>query len=451
MKFTHAGEQRFTGLLVRRHLKRSVGLGQRAQRVDELGEVLHGLRLNSDGDHGVGIVTDGLEGGEVLVAGQGHTGCGGLNPRDGGDVAGHDLGDGDAVCTDHHGDLLHALGLRSANGVDGFTLVDGTGVNATNGHFTGVRVHPNLGDHHGELGLGVARNHGLADGRVRVAVPDVGDTVRLGLNRAGQFSDSHVEQNLVDGSLLSEGLLVLVVAVLENLLERDAGLLHVGHGDAPVVVCGAERHRTGRDVDLPGLPELFRRELADELVDLLDGLLEARHHVLRGHLKFVDEAVDLVDEEHRLDFLLQGLSHHGLGLRHGTFHRAGEDETAVNRTHGTGHVTTEVDVAGRVDEVDQEIVALVGVHHRCTGGVDGDATSRLLLVEVEHAGRAGKVGGHHTGTGDEVVRQRGLPVVDVSGDAEVADLWEIMHDLCGLLDVVFLTSHSDHLAVIRAT
>ena len=255
----------------------------------------------------------------------------------------------------------------------------------------------------------------------------------------------------MDGSLLCEGLLVLVVAVFEDLLERDARFLHVGHGDAPVVVCGAKRHSTGRDVDLPGLPELFRRELADELVDLLDGLLEARHHVLRGHLKFVDETVDLVDEQHRLDLLLEGLAHHGLGLRHGAFDRTGEDETAVNRTHGTGHVATEVDVAGGVDEVDQEIVAFVGVHHRSAGGVDGDATSGFLLVEVEHAGRTGKVGGHHAGTGDEVVRQRGLSVVDVSSDAEVADLWEIVHDLCGLLDVVFLTSHSDHLAVIRAT
>ena len=49
------------------------------------------------------------------------------------------------------------------------------------------------------------------------------------------------------------------------------------------------------------------------------------------------------------------------------------------------------------------------------------------------------------------VTANAMLVVDVCSDAEVADLREIVHDLCGLLDVVFLASHGDHLAVIRAT
>ena len=43
-------------------------------------------------------------------------------------------------------------------------------------------------------------------------------------------------------------------------------------------------------------------------------------------------------------------------------------------------------------------------------------------------------------------------MVNVSGDAQVPDLREDVHDFCGLLDVVFFASHGNHrVLVIWAT
>ena len=170
-----------------------------------------------------------------------------------------------------------------------------------------MRVHPNLGDHHGEFGIGVAIDHGLTDFRLKVARPNVRDAVLLGVNGTGKLGDRHVQKHFVNGCFLSECLLVLVVTVLENFLERNAGLGHVGHRDAPVVVGGAEGDRTVLDGHLPGLAHAFGSELLDQLVDLLDGLRKASHHVFGRDLQFVDEAVDLVDEKNRLHLLFQTL------------------------------------------------------------------------------------------------------------------------------------------------
>ena len=52
-------------------LQRCVGLGKRTKSVDEL-KVLHALWFNGHGDHRVRIVSNGLKGREILVAGERH-------------------------------------------------------------------------------------------------------------------------------------------------------------------------------------------------------------------------------------------------------------------------------------------------------------------------------------------------------------------------------------------
>ena len=71
------------------------------------------------------------------------------------------------------------------------------------------------------------------------------------------------------------------------------------------------------------LAHAFRSKLLDELVHLLDGLCGLGHHVFGVNLKFVDEAVDFVDERTGR-FLLQGLTNHRFGLWHGPFNRTRE-------------------------------------------------------------------------------------------------------------------------------
>ena len=163
MEFTHTGQKSFTGFLIRGDLQRSVGLGQRTECINELGQVLHALWFNSDGDHRVGVVADGFKGREVLVSRKGDTSGCGSNPGHGSNVACDDLGNGDSVSTDHHGDLLHALWFCTADGVHGFSLVDSARVDATDSDFASVGVHPDLRYHHGKFCIWVARNHGFTN------------------------------------------------------------------------------------------------------------------------------------------------------------------------------------------------------------------------------------------------------------------------------------------------
>ena len=364
---------------------------------------------------------------------------------DGGDVARGDRRDGDAVPADHHGHLLDPLGLGAAERPHALALLDLARVDPPDGDLAGVWVHPDLGDHQGERAVLVALYHGLALHGLEVALPDVGDPVDLGLDRRWELVDGHVEEDLVDRGLLGELLLLVVPAVLEDLREVDALLRHERHGHAPVVVGGAEGDGALLDGDPPLLLERVGGEGGDQVVDLGDDGLEALHHLRAVDLELVDEPVDLVDEQDRSHLLLQGLPDDGLGLGHGALDGARQDDAPVHGPHGSGDVPAEVDVAGRVDEVDEVVVPGDVVDHRGRCSVDRDATGGLLLVEVQYPGLASEVLGHHARPGDQVVGERGLPVVDVGCDREVAYPLPVVHYFCCSLDVVFLTSHlADH-------
>ena len=94
------------------------------------------------------------------------------------------------------------------------------------------------------------------------------------------------------------------------------------------------------------------------------------------------DAVHLVDEADARHVVLVGLAPDGLGLRldagHGIEHRDG----AVQHAHGTLHLDGEVDVAGRVDDVD----AVIAPEGGGGGRGDGDAAFLLLLHEVHGGG-----------------------------------------------------------------
>ena len=199
---------------------------------------------------------------------------------------------------------------------------------------------------------------------------------------------------------------------------------------------------------MPFLLLVFRSELLDQSVDLFDGLRESCHHVFGGDLKFVDETIHLVDEQNRLDLLFEGLANHCFCLGHGSFNRTSKNEAAVNSTHGTCDVATKVDVAWRIDEVDQVVCSLDSVDHGSGCCVDGDATSGLLFVEVQNTCGASQFVGHHSCACDEVVGKRGLTVVNVSSDAQVPDLRKNVHNFCCLLDVVFFASHGYHRVLV---
>ena len=103
------------------------------------------------------------------------------------------------------------------------------------------------------------------------------------------------------------------------------------------------------------------------------------------------------------------------------------EQCALARGEGTGDFVAEVDVSGGVDEVQLVGLAVLrGVVERDALRLDGDASFALEVHRVEHLVR------HFTlaqGVAqlDEAVRERGLAVVDVGDDREVADVGRAGH------------------------
>ncbi len=403
------------------------------------------LGLDGHGDDRLGIVSDLLERFHLRVRRDGRTGNGVLQASDGDDIARFHTIDRDAVRSDRQGDRLGTLHIGHARHPQLHPAADGPGEQPADGDLAGMGVDDDLGDHHGDRARGIAGQHGLADLALLVALPDDGDTALLRFDGVGNVLDDHAEKDLVDGGLLGQGPHIVVPAVLVDVLERDAGLLHAGNVNGPVVVGGAESDRAVLGTDLPLLVKGLGKLGDDALVDLGDNGHEALLHLLLGDLQLVDQAVDLVDEQHRADALLQGLPDDRLGLRHYALYSANYDDTAVEGPHGPGDVPAEVHVTRRVDEVDEVFLTLVGVHHRGVGGIDGDAAGLLLLVEVEHQLLSREVTGHHAGAGDKIVTQSGLTVVDVRRGTDVANEFRALGERGCLRNVIFLASHKNHL------
>ena len=100
-----------------------------------------------------------------------------------------------------------------------------------------------------------------------------------------------------------------------------------------------------------------------------------------------------------------------------------EQDHALARGEGAADLVAEVDVAGRVDEVDDVAVPFEAHVLR----LDGDAALALEVHRVE-------VLGSHVARVDrarqlqEAVGERRLPVIDVGDDAEAANAVECSHD-----------------------
>ena len=391
-------------------------------------------------------MSNGFEWSEVFVTRERYTSGSASDTGDCRNVSSYDLWYSDSITTNHHADLLNTFWLCSTDGEDGFTLRDCTGVNTTDSNFTSVRIHPNLCDHHSKFCFRVTSHHGLTNRGFKVTSPNVRDTVGLSLNWAWQLGYSHVKKNFVNWCSLCKFLLLLIVTVLENVGHGYARLLHVRDGNTPVVVSTTECNSTVHNTDLPFFLEFFRSELLDQFVDLGNGFLESVHHVFRGNLKFVDESVDLVDEENRLHLLLECLTDNSLSLRHWAFNSTSKNETTVNSTHSTSNVATKVDVTRCVDEIDEVICSFNGVNHGSGCSVDGNSTSRFLLVKVENTGSTSQIAGHHSCSSNQVVRECRLSVINVRSNAQISNLWKNVHNFCSLFDVVFFSSHGIHLS-----
>ena len=152
-------------------------------------------------------------------------------------------------------------------------------------------------------------------------------------------------------------------------------------------------------------------EQADELADFL-----------RNAFRVGVRQVDLVDDRDDREVVLHGEVDIRHGLRLDALGGVDDEEGPLAGGEGAADFVGEIDVTGRVDQVELIFLTVLGVVGHADGtGLDGDALLTLEVHRIKHL--VGEVSlGDRTGALKEPIGQGGLPMVDVGDDAEVSDV-----------------------------
>ena len=300
-----------------------------------------------------------------------------------------------------------------------------------------VSSSPSIGiepaEHH-RLGVAVPRQglgggvHGIGDRLSRAGlahVLDAGDEVPhlAGAELADRGGDGHAHADLLD--FLGEARLHvpdLGGAAQDTVHDPDRA-----HHPSVLVVGRVEDQGAQRRA---GVSRWSRHPLHDGVEELLDALprlgrdpqdrlgrdAEDALDLGRVLLGLGRGKVDLVERGDDLEVVLQGLVTGGEGLGLNALGGVDEQHRPFTGRQGPAHLVAEVDVAGRVDQV-QDVVLEPDPD---VLGLDGDAPLALEVhgVEVLLAHEPGVDG---VGELENAVRQRRLPVVDMADDGEIAD------------------------------
>jgi hypothetical protein len=171
-------------------------------------------------------------------------------------------------------------------------------------------------------------------------------------------------------------------------------------------------------------PALLGRTVEDREVELLVGGVERGEQI--EHL--VDDfgrarvgAVDLVDDDDRLQADLQCLRDDELGLRQRAFSGVDQHQGAVHHVEDALDLAAEVGVAWRVDDVDAGVLPL----HRSGLGENGDAALALDVVGVHRAFGDALVFTERAGLLQQAVNEGGLAMIDVCDDGDVAQIHRV--------------------------
>ncbi len=293
-------------------------------------------------------------------------------------------------------------------------------------------------DHRPHLAVALQRLGGgpLAGGQ-RVADAQLGDVLDAG----DQVADVAGVHALHAGHRRPEEADVVDVGLGAVLHRQDPLVLaegavdhpHVGDHAAVLVELGVEDQRPGRRLGLA----LRRRDALDDRLQHLDHPLpglgrdpqrflgvaaEQVGDLLRDPLGLGARQVDLVDDRDQLQPVLDRQVGVGDGLRLDPLGGVDDEQGALAGGEAARDLVGEVDVAGRVDQV--QVVGLpVGGRvldpHRLR--LDRDPALALEVHRVEHLGlHFLRVDG--AGDLEDAVGQGRLAVVDVGDDREVADV-----------------------------
>jgi hypothetical protein len=216
---------------------------------------------------------------------------------------------------------------------------------------------------------------------------------------------------------------------LHHLVLVDTKLLGVtsselADGEGPAVEAGTEGNGTLFGVDLDVTKRLVVVG-SDDDVDGLDDTGEILVQILLAELELEKSTIDLVDDDNGLDTLTESLAEHSLGLDAHTFDGVDDNEGTIGNTESSSDFRGEINVTGRIDQVDQEVVLLgldgnvlevLGVLELGVQGdggrLDGDTTLLLVSTGIRETGFSSLGGGDDTSTLDKRVGEGRLSVID---------------------------------------
>src|SRR5262249_54670758 len=171
---------------------------------------------------------------------------------------------------------------------------------------------------------------------------------------------------------------------------------------------------------LRGSPALQSRRIDDREVHLLlarPELVEEIERVIDDPIGARARAIDLVHHHDGLEPQRQRLAGYEARLRHRSFDRVHQQQHAVHHGQHALDLAAEIGVSGRIDDVDVRALVV----DRAVLGQYRDAALALEIVRIHHALDEVLVGGEGTGLAQQLVDERGLAVIDVSDDRDVAN------------------------------
>ncbi len=238
--------------------------------------------------------------------------------------------------------------------------------------------------------------------------PEDAELERIGLGAAAHQADrvTLADRPLGEADVDDDPLVRVVVAVEDQALQRLGRVALGGRdaGDDRLEDVGDARAVLGRGED-----DLLARD-GQHVLELVHDRVGVR-----------GRQVDLVEDRDEREVLAQREMDVGQRLGLDALGGVDDQDRALAGLQAVADFVGEVDVAGRVDEVEPVDQAVAcGVLEPHGAGLDGDPLLALEVHRVEHLA-------HHLAALDRVrqleqpVRERGLAVVDVRDDREVAE------------------------------
>ena len=132
--------------------------------------------------------------------------------------------------------------------------------------------------------------------------------------------------------------------------------------------------------------------------------------------------IDLVQDRDHFQIVIHGKINIRQGLRFDSLGRVHDQDRSVAGGEGTGNFVIKVHMSGGVDQVEDIFFAVFRPVHRADGlTLDGDPAFPLQIHIVQDL-VLHFTAGEQTCLLDDAVRQSGLAVVNMSYNAEIADM-----------------------------